>query len=195
MAITIPNNLNYNQLIKIFSNPVSGITCDFGVVTKSENWDVIKNIKYSKSMLLSALYFWERQYNEYQRRLKKAQFNPIFKNGEGINDPLFETIMFVQSLPNTFLFSHHYIKAKNTKYSDAMNIQLKLINETYPVLLNRCKYYGYQTLTMNPYYMIKTKELDISFTVFPNEFPYVKRSKIAEVGKTQKGNTFIIKKT
>src|SRR5688572_19925386 len=74
-GILIPRQLTKDQYIKLFSNPVSGIICDFGVITKSENWDFIKNIRYSKSMILRALDFWY-DYN-YQRYLQVKKIHHI----------------------------------------------------------------------------------------------------------------------
>ena len=182
------------QAKKLFSNPISGIACYFD---PKSNYDLahgvqyhINGIKYSKSMLLNALYFWEKQYNKYKELVKRAQFNPIFKKEEEKENELLKTIVQVLSMPSSFLFSHRYIEIVGRLDYEPLQIQRKLLEKKYPDL----GIIWFEKQTLQPIASKEIKDLGIQFSIFLNEHPYIQRSKIAEVGKTKKGNTFVVKK-
>jgi hypothetical protein len=203
MAIQIQNRkLTPDQYLKLYSNPVSGIACDMNGA--GTNYDYahfgrfhLKNIRYSKSMMLKALYFWEKQYDRYLELLKKAQFNPLFSSKNNKENEVLKMIMFVHNLPDTFLFSHRHIHdiwdgvKPGNHYPRPIMEQIKLLNDKYPILFNECYSSGFQEQTTNRYYRIKT-EIGIEFTVFPCEHPYIEKQKISKVGITDNGNVYIL---
>jgi hypothetical protein len=199
VGITIQNHkLTKEQYLKLFSNPVSGIACDMNGA--GTNYDYahmgrfhLKNIRYSKSMILKALYFWEKQYDRYNYLLKRAQFNPLFGNKNNKENEILKLIMMVHNLPDTFLFSHRHIEIKTKKYNNSMNTQLELLNKKYPYLKVNCKEYGFQENTLQPVFKL-TMDVGIEFTVFPYEHPYIEKQKITRVGMTDKGNVFVLHK-
>jgi hypothetical protein len=197
MGILIPRQLAKEQYIKLFSNPVSGIACEVSPYIRDHGVKHnIQNIRYSKSMLLGALYFWEKQYDEYNRRLKWAQFNPIFSNDSQPpkENLLLKSIMLVHNLPNSFLFSHRYISSQwGTRDSKAMCIQHDLLAKKYPELFKMSRFTGYTQ--DNKKELCCYIELGfLEFTVFPNEHPYITKQKISKVGMTDRGNVFILHK-
>jgi hypothetical protein len=193
MGILIPRQLTIEQYVKLFSNPVSGIACEVDAYNRDHRVNYhCQNIRYSKSMILNALYFWEKQYNEFYRRLKRASFNPIFNlNFEG-NDGILDKIMLIHNLPDSFLFSHRYIKMNCKKYSKQMNTQLQLLKNKYPLLEQKCTSFGFSN-TLQPCYNLKIS-YGIEFTVFPNEHPYIPKQKITKVGMTDRGNVYVLHK-
>ena len=82
MAIPIQNHkLTPEQYLKLFSNPVSGIACDMNGA--GTNYDYahfgrfhLKNIRYSKSMILKALEFWHGSVSKFSERIYKIR-NPL----------------------------------------------------------------------------------------------------------------------
>ena len=192
MGILIPRQLTKEQYIKLFSNPVSGIACDFGAVTNMDNINCLQNIRYSKSMILNALYFWEKQYKEFYKRLERAMFNPLFSYDPYKEDGVLEAIMLVHNLPDSFLFSHRYIQAGTFK-DGADDNQCFLIKKKYPILKNYP--FLFQKTKHEVFFKKYFKQpATIEFTVFPNEHPYIPRQKISKVGMTDKGNIYILHK-
>lgn len=195
MAIEIHRQLTIEQYVKLFSNPVSGLIC----TVDSYNRDFrvkyhTKNIRYSKSMLLKALNFWFDQLHSYYLRVYKIRKTSLIDVSEHIVPHMINlrNIMnMVEDLPSSFLFSHRYIELKSNKYSTSMSTQLILLNTKYPILKEECKEYGFQEGTLNPCYVITTNT-GIEFTVFPNEYPYIPKSKITRVGKTDKNNIYVL---
>src|SRR5688500_3155561 len=181
-GILIPRQLTKDQYIKLLSNPVSGIICDFGVVTRSENWDFIKNIRYSKSMILRALDFWY-DYN-YQRYLQVKKIHHITINISNIFELALSGIKvnyeMISGYPDSYLFSHRYIKPlHHSKYSNPLKIQYKLLQEKL-----RIKMIEFQEGSLQPYYIFSDYEKGgIEFTVFPNEHPYIPKQKLKHIGK------------
>ncbi len=203
LGISIRRQLNQQQYIKLFSNPVSGIACQiepnmisfenehsFGTKKEELNLDYLKNIRYSKSMILKALYFWEKQYNRYLELLKKAQFNPLFKSNN--YDPykeneILKLIMLVHNLPDTFLFSHRHIQEVKRK-----DITCKLLDKKYKDIIFNNGFRPQQG-TFDPFMPVMSST-GIYFSVFANEHPYIPRQKISRVGMTEKGNVFVLHK-
>lgn len=187
-----------NQTKKLFSNPVSGIACYFD---PKSNYELahgaqyhINGIKYSKSMLLGALKFWHIQMWNYYQKLKRIQ-NPLVSNNnyEEVTKQLKELEdirVFVFGLPDSFLFSHRYIEIVSNLDYQPLQIQRKLLEQKYPNL----GIIWFEKGTLQPIASKEIPSLGIAFSIFINEYPYIKRAKIAEVGKTSRGNTFIIKK-
>jgi len=182
------------QYIKLFSNPVSGIACEVDAYNRDHRVKYhCQNIRYSKSMILKALYFWEKQYDRYLELLKKAQFNPLFdsfdKNKE---NEILKSIILVHNLPDSFLFSHRYIQPGHFKdYSD--DTPCALIKKKYPII-EKDRPLWIQKGKRDIFFGIHLTYLGIHFTVFPNEHPYIPRQKISRVGMTEKGNVFVIHK-
>ena len=196
MTIQIKRQLTHEQYIKLFSNPISGIAC----VVDDYNRDhrvihCCQNIRYSKSMLLRALEFWFDRIFQLYLKVTRA-YNPLepMKDlGEEIMskvDVLQFAIDYVKRCPDSFLFSHRYIMdLPEIKHNNAIELQLKMVQEKHK--LGARMYI--QRRNMDPYFIYNGLPYDLYFTVFPNEHPYIKRQKIVEVGKTSKGNTFVIK--
>lgn len=196
MTIKITRQLTPQQYIKLFSNPISGIACE----VDSYNRDHIvkyacRNIRYSKSMLLGALEFWaDRLFKVYLKMTRV--YNPLepmkdmgWDIMEKVNK-IQEIINYIKTVPKTWLFSHRYIDELSMyKYTDGIKIQLKLVKEKFELGMVVMMQY----MTMDPFFKYYGLPFDLSFTVFPNEHPYIKREKIVEVGKTNRGNTFVIK--
>lgn len=202
MAIIIPNQkLNREQAVKLFSNPVSGIACMYDPksnydLTHGVRW-ALKDIRYSKSMLIRALEFWSDQLFKFYIRITRIT-NPLTPTkdvGQHICkdiDYIDSAIELVKSFPDSFLYSHRYIQDYdgNNNHTQAMSLQLKLLHIKYQKFISNLRF---QKQKMDPFTNL-TAPFDIEFTVFPNEHPYIKRAVIAEVGQTSKGNVFVIKK-
>jgi hypothetical protein len=193
LGILIPRQLDMEQYIKLFSNPVSGIACEVDAYNHDHRVKYhTKNIRYSKSMILKALYFWEKQYDRYLQLLKKAQFNPLFKSkyDDYKENEALKLIMMVHNFPDTFLFSHRYIQEMNINhyrsYGGKNPAQTNhLLNKKYNMEFRP------QEQTMQHFARIKTN-VGIEFTVFPNEHPYIQKQKITRVGMTDSGNVFVL---
>ncbi len=208
-GITIRNHkLTPDQYLKLFSNPVSGIACEidpnmipfenehsFGIKKEELSLDYLKNIRYSKSMILNALKFWHGNITRYSERIYKI-YNPLIDINNQIWKHMGEIAqmynMIKDEYPNTFLFSHRHIHSKTTKHSKSMDIQLKLLYDKYPDLFRKCRFYGFQEGTLQPLFNFAILNDSIIFSVFPNEHPYITRDKISRVGMTEKGNVFIM---
>ncbi|MFI5407016.1 MAG: hypothetical protein ACHQ1D_10960 [Nitrososphaerales archaeon] len=214
--MTIPINiseLTLQQVVKLFSNPVPGITCQIDGLMKdiklihnyNEIINNIQNIRYSKSMILKALKFWHGQMWNYYKKISRIN-NPLDPNTSKFKDQhsptlsrkvlkqcndILQTARLISKLPDTFLFSHRHIEIKSKKYNNSMNTQLELLNKKYPYLKVDCKEYGFQENILHPVFKL-TMDVGIEFTVFPCEHPYIKRQKISKVGITEKGNVYII---
>lgn len=199
MGILIPRHAltNHQRSIKLFSNPVSGIACHFN---PKSNYELahgvqhsINGIKYSKSMLLGALKFWNKQLHKYYWKIKSI-YNPLGStNVRDIENQLIgikNSILQVEEMPNSFLFSHRYIEIVSNLDYQPLQIQRKLLEQKYPNL----GIIWFEKGTLQPIASKEIPSLGIAFSIFINEYPYIKRAKIAEVGKTKRGNTFIIKK-
>lgn len=201
MGILIPRGAlkNRQQTFKLFSNPVSGIACYWD---PKSNYDLehggfaaIKDIKYSKSMLEGALQFWCNQMGLYHLRIKRI-YNPLNSGGIDLVNiekqlrSLIDTLEFVRNLPNHFLFSHRYVNLNRSFKHEPLLIQQKLLKTKYPQLDK----IWFEKVTMQPVTGKAIEGLDIVFTIYLNEHPYIQRTKIAEVGQTEKGNVFIIRK-
>jgi hypothetical protein len=197
MGILIPRQLTKEQYIKLFSNPVSGIACDFGVVTQAENWEFIKNIRYSKSMILKALNFWFDQYQTYYMKLWHMRTAFVDMSGPVLDllKELGHRMEIVRNCPDSFLFSHRYIKEVDVnEYRKYGTKNLAMIN----TLLNK----KYEDIIVNNGFRPQVGTLDphmpvmsttgISFSIFANEHPYIPKQKISKVGMTDKGNVFIL---
>lgn len=194
MGILIPRQLTKEQYVKLFSNPVSGITADFGVLTEAQNWEFIKNIRYSKSMMVRALDFWFDQLHAYCMKVWAIP-HPLINAVSYIMNELKELghilYMVKEELPDTFLFSHRYIRPGSFKdFSD--DTQCKLLKNKYPMIKDYPLHY--QQTKHDPYFKIDINILGIGFTVFPNEHPYIQKQKIVKVGMTKQGNVMIIHK-
>lgn len=210
MAIPIQNHkLTKEQYIKLFSNPVSGIACEidkhlvqfenehsFGV-REEVNYNLInsvKNIRYSKSMILRALYFWRDYTEKYYNKIRKIRHPAINDHYIKMHNALMNftiTIGMVERYPNSYLFSHRHIQLlPSNKYSNALKIQQKLLQNKLFI-----KMIEFQESSLQPYYTIHDySECGIEFTVFPCEHPYIPRQKISKVGITEKGNVFVLHK-
>lgn len=195
MTIKISRQLTHEQYIKLFSNPISGIACEVDRYNRDHRVKLCcQNIRYSKSMLLGALRFWSDQlFNTY---LKITRINNPLCPMEAMGNDIMakykfidSTVKYVETFPDSFLFSHRYIMPYEKEMTDAMSLQLKLLNEKYQKLITG---FRFQITKMDPFTYLQAP-YGIQFTVFPNEHPYIHRQKIVEVGKTTKGNTFIIK--
>lgn len=193
MSIPVKNLLSH-QYIKLFSNPVSGLVCTLGEC----EWKVspgLQSIRYSKSMVLKALEFWHEKLHQYYTRLKRIH-NPLNpRSSESIiisQQSLIDIINLkktVADCPNTFLFSHRYInRFSSLSFTDAMRRQRKLISRKLSDVDIM-----YQTVSLDPYYWIGYYDSnEIVISVFPNMHPYIPKQKITRVGKTNKGNVFVI---
>jgi hypothetical protein len=192
MAITITRQLTKDQYIKLFSNPVSGIACDFGVVTKMENWNFIKDIRYSKSMLLGALKFWLDYTAKYYVKISRL-YHPLLnlkQEFEATLSNLRGMIVYVKkTFPDSCLFSHRYINPlPRSKYSKSLKIQQKLLQDIVGINM-----IDFQEKTLQPYYTIHDYgKFKMEFTVFFNQHPYIPKQKISRVGKTKQGNIFVL---
>ena len=170
---------------------------------------VLKDIRYSKSMLIGALKFWSNQLFQFYVRITRIT-NPLTPTkdiGESVCrdiDSIDAVVKTVKGFPDSFLYSHRYIqefgkdvvytslKAFKNKDDPAVKLQLKLLDDKYESILGRGAL-KMQKQKMDPYGLVLAP-FDIVFSVFPNEHPYIPRAIIAEVGMTSKGNTFVIKK-
>lgn len=190
------NKLSDEQLIKLFSNPVSGIACDLGDIP----WcriDFLGKIRYSKSMMLGALNFWFDQYHVYWKKLwqKRTNFIDLSVNVLDLLQELGSRMEIVRNCPDSFLFSHRYIKEVDINHyrkyggkglADTNN----LLNKKYKnIIVNN----GFrpQRGTMDPFIPVMSST-GIYFSIFANEHPYIPRQKISKVGMTDKGNTYIL---
>lgn len=189
--IILSQSMKTFQIVKLFSNPVSGITCDLGVVSSNETWDAIKNIRYSKSMMLGALKFWIEQYCSYYlklRRIDTAFIKMSYKIDELIQE-LITREKLVKSCPDSFLFSHRYIKELSNKDKTCI-----LLDKKYKDEISRINNgFRPQAGTLDPHIPIMSTT-GISFTIFANEHPYIHRQKISKVGMTDRGNIYILHK-
>lgn len=193
LGILINKPLTNNQFIRLFSNPVSGIACESGYIDRMElpARERLWKIRYSKSMILNALYFWEKQYKEFYKRLERAMFNPLFKYSPYKEDGILDAIMLVHNLPDSFLFSHRYIQAGKFGDNNGDDNQCFLIKKKYPILKNYPFYY--QKTKHEVFFRKYFKQPStIEFTVFPNEHPYIPRNKISKVGMTDRGNIYVL---
>jgi len=204
MGITIPHErLTNTQTIKLFSNPVSGIICKYKlpnathVLTTGRILEDIKGIRYSKSMMINALRFWEDQMWNYYQKIKRIYYplGPGNMDYSGLRekyDGIKRMREFISNeCPNHFLFSHRYIQTfKKDNENTGLKIQKKMLQKKYPILQK----IWFEKMTMQSLSCIRDDLTDIEFTVFLNERPYIQRAKIAEVGETQQGNVFVIKK-
>jgi hypothetical protein len=201
MAIIIPNNrIEIPEMVKLYSNPVSGIACQ---MDPTSNYNLahggyyhLRNIRYSKSMILGALRFWGDQLFKMYLRVNRITnpLEPTKDFGEYIMsqiDYMDSAIDMIQEFPDSFLYSHRYIQPYDLhSHNESMSLQLKLLHIKYQLYLNDLRF---QKGKMDPFTFLQAP-YGIEFTVFPNEHPYIKRAVIAEVGQTSKGNTFIITK-
>lgn len=201
MGITIPTErMNKSQIIKLFSNPISGITCTFGphenIGTHFYETNIphreMENIRYSKSMLLGALRFWSSEFLKFYKKLDKCASNHMFF--ELItkitleNDNVLDILMFIEKLPDTFLFSHRYLNPiQPSDYTTGMHRQSNILSKKYNDI------FLFQQGSLKAYKLMKT-DVGIQFTVFPNEHPYIPKQKISRVGMTDKNNVYIIHK-
>lgn len=201
MGILIPRNAlkNRQQTFKLFSNPVSGIACYWDPKSNYElahgGFAAIKDIKYSKSMLKGALLFWRNQMESYLNRIRRI-YNPLHSSTVNLIkireqvSVIVDTYDFVDKLPDHFLFSHRYVNLNRSFKHEPLLIQQKLLKTKYPQLDK----IWFEKVTMQPVTGKAIEGLDIVFTIYLNEHPYIQRTKIAEVGQTEKGNVFIIRK-
>ncbi len=200
MAILIQNHkLTPDQYLKLFSNPVSGIACDMNGA--GTNYDYahggrfyLKNIRYSKSMIVDAIDFWFNYFYNICKKMKRI-YNPLINYSEYIWKQVEElTVLWnrVKQMPDTFLFSHRHIHSIQTKHSKSMDVQLKLLYDKYTDLFQQSRFYGFQEQTLQPFFNFAILNNSIIFSVFPNEHPYIERQKISRVGMTEKGNVYIM---
>ena len=193
-------NLTKEQYIKLFSNPVSGIACEFGLCSPDEidyvkhiqdTIDSMKNIRYSKSMILRALEFWYDYNFKFYSKIKKIYHpavNLIQKLELGL-DMLIISYKMIKGYSDRYLFSHRYIKSLHiSKYNEGLKHQHKLLQDKLGI-----KMIEFQEGSLQPYWLSYDYEkFGIEFTVFPNEHPYIPRQKISKVGMTDKGNIYIL---
>ena len=196
MTIKIKRHLLYTQYIKLFSNPISGIACEVDAYNRDQFViPCCQNIRYSKSMIIKALEFWSDQIFKLYLKMSKLYnpLEPMKDMGEEIMKKYVDIdhlVQYIKTLPDSFLFSHRYIMSyDNDRHTQGMSLQLKILNTKYQQLIGPLRF---QKGKMDPFTILQTP-YGIQFTVFPNEHPYIRRQKIMEVGKTTKGNTFIIK--
>lgn len=202
MGIIIPHKrLSKDQTIKLFSNPVPGIICKYQLPNATYDLthgilDSIKTIRYSKTMLIGALEFWKQQAYIYYTKIKRIYY-PLAPGTMDCSDLLKRVTQignlkkFVTECPDSFLFSHRYIQTfKKDNENQGLKIQRKLLEKKYKDMGK----IWFQKTTMEPVGCIRDDLTDIEFTIFINERPYLQRSKIAEVGETDKGNVYIVKK-
>lgn len=196
MAIILQpgRHLSNNQWIQLYSNPVSGIVFNslpncMELPARQRLW----KIRYSKSMILKALEFWHWYfYNNYLKM--KRVYNPL-KNYSDIvwrdmDDIAVVYLMIKDEYPDTFLFSHRHIKPGNFKdYID--DTPCALLKKKYPII-KKDQPLWIQEGKRDIFFDIHLRDLGISFTVFPNEHPYIPRQKISRVGMTEKGNVFVM---
>ena len=201
MGILIPRHAlkNRQQTLKLFSNPVSGIACHWDTKSNYElahgGYHSIKDIRYSKSMIIGALRFWLDQMYKYRDRLQRV-YNPLNPNTK----VTIEATKYVQNLescyvatkllPDHFLFSHRYVFINRSFKYEPLMIQQRLLKKKYPDLQK----IWFEKGTLAPVSSVVVEGVDIQFSIYLNEYPYLERAKIAEVGKTDKGKVFIIKK-
>jgi hypothetical protein len=194
LGILIPRQLTIEQYIKLFSNPVSGIACEVDAYNHDHRVNYhCKNIRYSKSMILRALKFWLVYTAKYYIKISSI-YNPLinFKSQlEGTLSELRGLIVYIKKeLPDSFLFSHRYIEPGNFKdYSD--DTPCALLKKKYPII-KKDQPLWIQKGKRDIFFDIHLRDLGISFTVFPNEHPYIPRQKITRVGMTEKGNVYIM---
>ena len=210
MAIIIPKNkLTREQYIKLFSNPVSGIACDFdkcypdeieyaGLVQDVVNNDLSK-IRYSKSMIYNALDFWYNQYHKYYMKLWRMRKPFVDVSGKifDILQELGTRMELVRNCPDSFLFSHRHIKELDVNHyrkygGHNLAYTNQLLNKKYEdIIVNN----GFrpQVGTLDPYMPVMSSAT-IGFTIFANEHPYIPRQKINKVGMTEKGNLYVLHK-
>ena len=136
MGILIPRQLTRDQYIKLFSNPVSGIACE---IERKTNYVYahgarfyLKDIRYSKSMMVRALDFWFDQLHTYSMKVWKISHPLVSVIGYIMNElhEIGKFLGMVKELPDSFLFSHRHIQdiSKGDKYSKSMSMQLMLLN-------------------------------------------------------------------
>jgi len=201
MPIIAGSELTKEQHIKLFSNPVSGIATR---LEKTKKYDdgaryYLANIRYSKSMVLNALDFWYKQFMSFYDKLRRTcNINPIFDmdfDYEKIRKDNAKIILNVSKLPNTFLFSHGYIHARDSKENNrAMKRQLHLLGEKYPFLapyIAKNKI-GFQERTMEMFFGIQLFNNKLIVAVFPNYHPFIPKDKIKAIGVTKQDNVFAI---
>jgi hypothetical protein len=193
MGILIPRQLTKEQYIKLFSNPVPAIACEMETITWNQS-DSLKDIRYSKSMMVRALDFWFNQLHSYCMKVWAIP-HPLINAVGYIMDELKELgevlYMVREELPDSFLFSHRYIRPGSFKdFSD--DTQCKLLKNKYPMIKDYPLHY--QQTKHDPYFKIDMNTLGIGFTVFPNEHPYIQKQKITKVGMTDKGNVYVLHK-
>lgn len=196
MAITINKYLTKEQLIKLFSNPVSGIACDLGNIPWVQI-QCLKNIRYSKSMILKALDFWFDQYHKYSMKIwhMRTPFIDMSANVFGLLKELGNRMELVRKCPDSFLFSHRFIKEVDINQyrkhgGNNLAITNSLLNKKYEdIIVNN----GFrpQVGTLDPYMPVMSTT-GISFTIFANEHPYIPKDKISRVGVTEANNVYVI---
>lgn len=191
MAILIDKVLPIPQYIKLFSNPVSGIACEIHKDYSKHVYPYIKDIRYSKSMILRALDFWFDQYHKYYMKVWSIRTAFIDVSGEvlGILKGIGQMINDIKNMPDSFLFSHRHIKEIDVnKYrgNNRLSEQNALLNKKYDMK------FIHQEGTLNQFRIMKLKNNEIWFTVFPNEHPYITKDKISRVGVTEAGNVYVL---
>ena len=192
LAILIRRQLTIEQYIKLFSNPVSGLVCEVDAYNRDHRVKYhVKNIRYSKSMILRALKFWLEYTAKYYAKISriynplidiKSQFEDVLSNLRGL------IIYIKKQLPDSFLFSHRHIEKMtipNEMKSHGLQTQGHILAKKYKQNI------VFQKGTLQPYWNIGT-DIGIEFTVFPCEHPYIPRQKISKVGITDKGNVYIL---
>ena len=202
MGILIPRQLTKKQYIKLFSNPVSGIAADLGDPKPPDykqvynTISILQNIRYSKSMILDALTFWYERFNLYKKHTidfykKNTMFADeyMLKRLQTQEDDFNYSIDLVKNSPDSFLFSHGYIRPVDMTLGIAK--QKRLLSKKYPHLDLICQEGSLQLYHRFPYGGYITS---FSFTIFPNEHPYIQKQKITKVGMTDKGNVYVILK-
>jgi hypothetical protein len=189
MAISVNSNLlSDEQMVKLFSNPISGIACEIGPIRLTQ---CLQNIRYSKSMILKALNFWidysEKYYNKIRRIWSPLDSDKYVR----IHNTLMSfkvSIGMIKDYSDSYLFSHRYIKPlPPTKYSNSLKTQRKLLQDKLGI-----NFIEFQEGSLQPYHISHDYGRGIEFTVFPNEHPYIPRQKITRVGMTEKGNIFVL---
>jgi hypothetical protein len=194
MGILIPRQLTIEQYIKLFSNPVSGLVCEVDAYNRDHRVNYhTKNIRYSKSMMLKALDFWFDQLYDYYTKIwhMRKPFIDMSANVFELVKELGSRMELVRSCPDTFLFSHRYIQPGNFKdYTD--DTPCALLKKKYPNIIKKDQPLWIQKGKRDIFFDIHLRDLGIHFTVFPNEHPYITRDKISKVGKTDRGNVFVL---
>ena len=202
MGILIPRQLTKKQYIKLFSNPVSGIAADLGDPKPPDykqvynTVSILQKIRYSKSMMLDALTFWYERFNLYKKHTidfykKNTMFvdKYMLKRLQTQEDDFNYSIDLVKNSPDSFLFSHGYIRAVDMTLG--ITRQKRLLSKKYPHLELIC-----QEDSLQLYHMFPSggRITSFRFTVFPNEHPYIPKQKITKVGMTDRGNVYVLHK-